>query len=84
MPVILRWLLMDLAVSRVLRRYRARRYGMVGGPELMGRYPRRYRLPAALVFRRPLLACGSGCAAMLAMSLLASLLLTGLANLLFR
>ena len=84
MPVILRWLLMDLAVSRVLRRYRARRYGAVDGPMLMGRYPRRYRIPANLAFRRPLLACGSGCAAMLCLSLLATMLLTGLTNLLFR
>ena len=36
MPVILRWLLMDLVVSRVLRRYRMRRYG-VDSPVLMGR-----------------------------------------------
>ncbi len=82
MPVILRWLLMDLVVSRMLRRYRMRRYG-APGPVLMGQYPRRYHLPASLLLRRPLLACGTGCAAMLGLSLLAMLLLGALANLAF-
>lgn len=82
MPVILRWLLMDLAVSRLLRRYRMRRHG-VASPVLMGRYPRRYSVPATFLLRRPLLSCGTGCAALLGLSLLASLLLTALANITF-
>ena len=80
MPVILRWLLIDLVISRVLRGYRGRRRGIVRSPALMGRYPRRYSVPATFVLRRPLLSCGTGCAAMLGMSLLATALLTALAN----
>ncbi len=83
MPVILRWLLMDLVASRVLRRYRMRRYG-VDSPMLMGQYPRRYRVPATLFFRRPLLGCGTGCLTMLGLSVLASLLFSALVNTILR
>ncbi|GAC1338571.1 MAG: hypothetical protein NVSMB29_04580 [Candidatus Dormibacteria bacterium] len=79
MPVILRWLLIDLAINRVLRRRRMAGYGATR-PMLMGRYPRRYAVPATFILRRPLLGCGTGCAAMLGLSLLVTLLLTALAN----
>jgi hypothetical protein len=77
-PTLLRWLLIDLIVVRILRHRRVRPYvdrAYHAGPILPGP-----NLPGPYVYarRRPRLSCLSGCLAMIAAAVLALVLLVAL------